>query len=119
MPTPPIIEARRAQMFPTLDPHDIARLKRFGETQTYPEGAALMKAGAVPDGLYFVLSGKVRVTQGGDYSPRLEVVQHGPGSFGGELAQLSGRPSLVDAVAVEPVEALILPPRRLRDVLVQ
>ena len=59
------------------------------------------------------------MTQGGDYSPRREVVQHGPGSFGGELAQLSGRPSLVDAVAIEPVEALVLPPRCLRDVLVQ
>ena len=119
MATPPVIEARRAQMFPSLDPHDIARLRRFGEVENYPEGAALMKAGAVAAGLYFVLSGKVSVTQGGDYSRRQEVVQHGPGSFGGELAQLSGRPSLVDAVAVEPVEALILPPRRLRDVLVQ
>ena len=33
----------------------------------------------------------------------------------GELAQLSGRPSLVDGVATEPVEALVIPPRRLRD----
>src|SRR5215475_9242771 len=115
----PVIEARRAQMFPTLDPHDVARLKRFGEMRDYPVGAALMKTGEVAAGLYFVLSGKVSVTQGGDYSPRKEVVQHGPGSFGGELAQLSGRPSLVDATAVEPVEALVLPPRRLRDVLVQ
>jgi thioredoxin reductase (NADPH) len=119
MATAPVIEARRAQMFPTLDPHDIARLKRFGEVSQFPQGAALMKAGEVAAGLYFVLSGKVSVTQGGDYSPRQEVVQHGIGSFGGELAQLSGRPSLVDAVAVEPVEALILPPRRLREVLVQ
>ena len=117
--TAPVIEARRAQMFPTMDTHDIARLKRFGEVSEFPEGAALMKAGEVAAGLYFVLSGKVSVTQGGDYSPRREVVQHGPGSFGGELAQLSGRPSLVDAVAIEPVEALVLPPRCLRDVLVQ
>src|SRR5215469_8519059 len=119
MVTVPVIEARRAQMFPNLDTHDTARLKRFGEMREYPEVAALMKTGEVADGLYFVLSGKVSVTQGGDYSPRKEVVQHGPGSFGGELAQLSGRPSLVDATAVEPVEALVLPPRRLRDVLVQ
>src|SRR5439155_461609 len=43
---------------------------------------------------------------------------HGPGSFMGELSQLSGRPSLVDAHAVKPVEALFIPPRKLRDVLV-
>ena len=115
----PVIEARRAQMFPTIDAHDIAHLKRFGEVLQFPKGAALMKEGEVAAGLYFVLSGNVSVTQGGSYSPRQDIVQHGPGSFGGELAQLSGRPSLVDAVAVEPVEALVIPPRRLRDVLVQ
>ena len=115
----PVLEARRAQMFPTIDSHDIARLTRFGEVLQFPKGAALMKEGEVAAGLYFVLSGNVSVTQGGSYSPRQDIVQHGPGSFGGELAQLSGRPSLVDAVAVEPVEALVIPPKRLRDVLVQ
>ena len=44
---------------------------------------------------------------------------HGPGSFVGELAQLSGRPALVDGVAREPVEALVIPPQRLRDLLVE
>src|SRR5260370_35945357 len=37
----------------------------------------------------------------------------------GELAQLSGRPALVDGVAKEPVEALVIPPSRLRDLLVE
>ena len=37
----------------------------------------------------------------------------------GELAQLSGRPSLVDGVAREPVEALVIPPSRLRELLVE
>jgi hypothetical protein len=33
----------------------------------------------------------------------------------GELAQMAGRPTLVDAYAKESVEALIIPPDRLRD----
>ena len=37
----------------------------------------------------------------------------------GELAQLSGRPSLVDAYAKEAVQALLIPPRTLRDLLVE
>ena len=37
------------------------------------------------------------------------IVTHGPGQFMGELAQLSARPSLVDADAVEPIEALVIP----------
>lgn len=119
MPASPIIEARREQMFPTLNEHDIARLRRFGEVRHYDAGAPLMKTGEIAPGLYFILSGKVQVSQGGGYSSRQDVIQHGPGQFGGELAQLSDRPSLVDSVAIEPVEALVVPPRRLRDVLVQ
>ncbi len=37
----------------------------------------------------------------------------------GELAQLSGRPSLVDAHAKRAVEAFVIPPRRLRDLMVE
>ena len=47
------------------------------------------------------------------------IVTHGPGSFMGELAQLSGRPSLVDAHAVEAVETFVIPPQRLRDLPVE
>ena len=46
------------------------------------------------------------------------MVTHRPGAFMGELAQLSGRPALVDAFAREPVEALVIPPERLRALLV-
>ena len=47
------------------------------------------------------------------------IVAHGPGSFMGELAQLSGRPSLVDAYAKEAAETLLIPSRRLRNLLVE
>ena len=36
----------------------------------------------------------------------------------GELAQLAGRPALVDAYAQEPVEAVIIPPEQLRALLI-
>src|SRR5262249_60463314 len=42
----------------------------------------------------------------------------GPGSFLGELAQLAGRPSFGDAVASEPVKALIFSPDRMRALLI-
>ena len=89
MSASPIIEARREQMFPVLDEHDIARLKRFGEVHDYETGAHLMKAGEIAPGLILILAGNVQVSQGGGYSPRQDVIQHGPGNFAGELAQLS------------------------------
>ena len=36
----------------------------------------------------------------------------------GELAQLSGRPALVDATAIADSEILMIPPERLRALLV-
>jgi thioredoxin reductase (NADPH) len=64
-----------------------------------------------------ILSGKVDVfqTHGGE---RSLIVTHEPGSFMGELAQLGGRPALVDALASEPVEVIVIPPVQLRALLV-
>jgi thioredoxin reductase (NADPH) len=114
----PFIEARRDQMFPTLAPAEIERLARFGERKSYAAGETIVATSEIAPGAFLILSGRVDVSQRGlDHSDR--IVTHGPGSFMGELAQLSGRPSLVDAVASEPVEAIVIPPRRLRDLLVE
>src|SRR4029077_19596303 len=62
---------------------------------------------------------QVDVTQRGVLGHSEPIVTHGPGSFMGELAQLSDRPCLVDDDAKEAVEALVIPPRRLRDLIVE
>jgi thioredoxin reductase (NADPH) len=101
-------------MFPELAPAEIERVRRFGEPRSYGTGEAIAKVGKVGDGLILVLSGKVDVTQHDEMGRRTPIVTHGPGHFMGELAQLSGRPALVDVIAREPVEALIIRPERLR-----
>jgi thioredoxin reductase (NADPH) len=116
---PTLLETRSHQIFPNLDETDIARLRRFGEVCHFPDGTLIMKAGEVAPGLAFVLKGRVAVRQGGAVSQATPIVEHGPGQFLGELAQLSGRPALVDAIAQGDVEAIVVPPRRLRDVFVQ
>ena len=114
-----VVDTRRDQIFPTLSAHDFARLRRFGEVRTFAAGTPIMQAGEVASGLSFVLKGTIDVRQGGAVSGRQSIVKHGPGSFLGELAQLSDRPALVDAVAETEVDAIVVPARRLRDVLVQ
>jgi thioredoxin reductase (NADPH) len=113
-----MIEARRDQMFPALEPAEIKRLVRFGERKSYPAGARIFTTGEGAPGAFLILAGRADSSQ-----RRLDrtepIMSHGPGSFMGELAQLSGRPSLVDAVAVEPVEALVIPPPQLRELLVE
>ncbi|HWG05592.1 MAG TPA: FAD-dependent oxidoreductase [Beijerinckiaceae bacterium] len=116
---PYTVDTRHNQMFPVFDEQDLARIRRFGELRCYAPGARIMTAGEVAEGLLFILSGTIEVVQGGGFSRAESIVGHGPGNFLGELAQLSDRPALVDATAAEPVEGILVPPRRLRDILVQ
>ncbi|TGP45465.1 cyclic nucleotide-binding domain-containing protein [bacterium M00.F.Ca.ET.230.01.1.1] len=115
----PTIAARRDQMFPILTDADIDRMRRFGEARAYAAGEHIVTAGAVSPGLILILSGKVDITQAGGLGQRETIVTHGAGNFIGELAQLSNRPSLVNAEAIEPVEAVVIPSQRLRDLMVQ
>jgi thioredoxin reductase (NADPH) len=117
-PIQSIIETRRYQMFPTLERAEIERVRRFGEIRHYGAGEALAKVGQVGAGLTIILAGKVDITQPHESGRRDLIVTHGPGEFMGELAQLAGRPVLVDAHALEQVEALIIAPDRLRALLV-
>jgi len=115
---PSIIDTRSTQMFPVLEPTEMERMRRFGTVATYETNAALAKIGHEAEGLIVVLKGKVDVTRSTGCERRERIVTYGPGSFLGELAQLAGRPALVNAVALEPIEALIIPPARLRALLV-
>jgi thioredoxin reductase (NADPH) len=118
VPKQPTIEARRDQMFPTLERAEIDRVRRFGEVRHYAAGDALARVGSVSEGLIIILAGEVDVTQHDTSDRRTPITTHGPGAFLGELAQLAGRPALVDAYAKGPVEALIIRPDRLRALLI-
>ncbi len=105
-------------MFPTLEPAEIERVRRFGTACSYGQGDPLSRVGEVNHGFTIILSGKVEVTRRDAAGRHSTIVVHHAGSFLGELAQLAGRPSLVDADALEPVEALTIPPDRLRALLI-
>jgi thioredoxin reductase (NADPH) len=116
--TQSIIDTRRHQMFPTLEPVEIERVRRFGKVRSYGAGEALARVGEVGLGLTIILAGKVDITQHHESGRREPIVTHGAGAFMGELAQLAGRPALVDAHAQGPVEALTIPPDQLRALLI-
>jgi thioredoxin reductase (NADPH) len=103
-------------MFPTLDAARIDRLRRFGEVRSFAKGDYLAKVGEVTPGLMAILSGEVRVAP--HDKPDEPIVTYRRGGFLGELAQLSGQPALVDAVALQDVEVILIPPPRLRELMV-
>ena len=112
------MDTRRHQMFPVLEPMEIERVRRFGKVRSYGAGEALAKVGEKGHGLTVILAGTVDVTQHDESGRRDPIVTHGSGAFMGELAQLAGRPALVDAYAQTAVDALIIPPEQLRAFLI-
>jgi thioredoxin reductase (NADPH) len=118
MPTPSIADTRPGQMYPTLAPAEIERVRRFGTLRAFASGEALANVGVGGVGLAVILSGTVDVSRHDSQGNRIPLVTVEPGAFLGELAQLAGRPALVDALARGTVEALLIPPDQLRALLV-
>ncbi|MBR1158618.1 FAD-dependent oxidoreductase [Bradyrhizobium elkanii] len=109
---------RHEQTFPTLTAHEIERMRRFGEPRAYQDGEALFETGKPGPGMFVVLSGNVSITQRDGLGHVAPIIDQGPGQFLAEIGQLSGRPALVDGHADGMVETLLLPPDRLRALLV-
>jgi thioredoxin reductase (NADPH) len=115
---PPALQARRAQMFPILTTEEIERVRRFATDCRFADGERVYETGKPSAGLLVVLSGILRVTGRDGHGHDALVVDHGPGSFSGEVGQLSGRRSFVDGVAVGQLEGLLIKPEQLRALLV-
>lgn len=113
---PAAVDDRHGQRFPVLSAKEMARMRRFGEPVSFAAGDYLVRSGEVAPGMFLILSGEVAVLQ---HSPPRPIASETAGMFLGELAQLSGRPSLVDAHATQPVEAILIAPQRLRALLVE
>ena len=115
---PPHLESRRAQVFPVLDARDRERMQRFGEVRRFRDGECLVAAGQPSPGMLVLARGRVLLSRRDGLGHSVPIVEEGPGQFLGEVAQLSGRPALVDAHAMGEVEVLVIPPHRLRALLV-
>jgi thioredoxin reductase (NADPH) len=109
---------RLEQTFPELTAPEIARMRRFGEMRHYKDGEALFETGKPGPGMFVILSGHVAITQRDGFGHVTPVIDQGPGQFLAEIGQLSGRVALVDGHAEGDVETLLIPPERLRALLV-
>ena len=94
-----IIDTRRDQMFPKLQPAEIERLRRFGTVQRYAAGTPLFLTGGERAGMIILLAGRVAVTWHDGLGHRQSIIDLDAHHFLAEVGQLSGRPSLVDAYA--------------------
>jgi thioredoxin reductase (NADPH) len=106
------------ETFPELKPQEIERLARYGARREYSNGEKLFEAGKIAPGMFVVLKGLVSLTQHDGLGHIAPIIELGSGQFMAELSLLSGRVALVDAVAEGDVETLLIPPDRLRALLI-
>jgi thioredoxin reductase (NADPH) len=112
------LETRSAQMFPTLTMAEIERMHRFGTIHRYADGERLVETGKPSPGMFVVLSGSIRVIRHDGLTHQVPLVEHPVGGFSAEIAQLSGKPALVDAFATGTLETLLIAPDQLRALLI-
>lgn len=128
-----VLSSRFGQMFPVLSAPEIDRVRRFGAVQRFGPGDVLSRVGKPTPGMYVILSGRVAVV-GRDALGRsisatefarmfgvsvddMEVV---PGEVLADLSHVSGHSggSPIDAYAVDEVQAIVVPPDRVRALLI-
>ncbi|SEB10306.1 FAD-dependent oxidoreductase [Paraburkholderia sartisoli] len=112
------LSTRQHQMFPELTNEEIDRLRKFGEVTRRGAGEYLFLTGQTGPGMFVILCGGVRITRRDGLGREYPVVEHGRGQFMAEVGQLSGKPALVDGLTTRPVEVLLIPPERLRALIV-
>jgi thioredoxin reductase (NADPH) len=94
------------------------RIRRVGTPRRYAAGERIYETGKPITAIHLVLSGKIRITARDGHGHDVEVTEHGPGAFTGELGALSGRRALVDGIATEDLETVAIDPAQLRALLI-
>jgi len=95
-------EHRWEQLFPVLNPTQIAIARRFGgEPKRFAPHQLVFDFGQRDVPAYLVLSGAIKVERRDGLERGSEITTHGPGELTGEIGQLAGVPSLARGRAGE------------------
>lgn len=115
-----VLEQRREQMFPQLTPAQLEAAKRFGGTpRRFAPNEVIVTFGEVGASAWLVLSGHIAVARKDPFGNRDDIVQHLPGMMAGEVSQLAGGPSFVEARASpEGCEAMPFDGTHIRSLIV-
>lgn len=108
----------QAAAFPKLSDEHLAALAQCPLTKQrhFHDGEFLFEAGQRDYSFYIIKSGQVEIIDKTGDTPKTVIV-HGPGDFTGEVAQLTGSPALVSAVARGQCDVFEISPEALHQLL--
>ncbi len=109
---------RGHQISPVFNDAELERLRRYGQLRHFADGEPLFEAGNSSFGMLVILSGRVAITRHEVMGQDTLLREVGRGHFIAEVAQLSGRPTLVNGSAVGAVALLDISSESLRALIV-
>jgi thioredoxin reductase (NADPH) len=113
------LQGRYEEAFPTLTSAEIERLRKFGTPRRYRSGELLYQTGKPSPGMSIILSGHVTGSAPQGIGGRTKILEVGPGQFLGEVSALTDDWAVViDAIAIDEVETILIAPERVRAVLI-
>lgn len=109
----------RSDLFARISPADLKPLLEPPDLRSFRQGQLIFQRGDPGDGLYAVVSGRVRVfIEDGDGNEAVVAIR-GPGDVLGEMSLLDGMPRSASASAQEAVKAVRITPQRFESWLME
>lgn len=104
--------------YPRFSEAEIGKMRRFGSIERWVAGEVMFRTGEPGLGMRVLLRGRARLSRRDGLGRSQTIAELGAGQFLGEVAQLTGKPALADGLALDDVEALMIPPEQIRNLLV-
>jgi CRP-like cAMP-binding protein len=100
---------RQFDFFKVLSDEDVLGLSLEASLVKAEEKSLILKLGAIPNALIFMVSGQLQSTEFSDDGRVIGIGIHNPGAMIGHLSLIDGKPSTCNLVATQVSELLILP----------
>ena len=94
---------RKVPLFHGMPAYALETVADRASETTFADGDTVTREGEPGETFYIVIEGRLQVTQHGTLVREL-----GPGDFLGEISLVDGRPRTATAVAVGPVNAIVI-----------
>jgi CRP/FNR family transcriptional regulator, cyclic AMP receptor protein len=102
-------------LFSTLDDRELSAMLPAMQQRTYAARSCILRAGESGEGLYVVLSGRVRVLLDDGEGHEIIVAVFGPNEFFGEIEFMDGGSRLANFDCTHPTEVLHIPRKVVLD----
>ncbi len=103
-----MVELESAELFQLLKPDELASVQASAQMRSFAAGQEIFRAGDPGDGLYFIKSGLVEISDQLDNRHQHALSQLGPGQIFGEMAVIEQLPRSAYATALQPTTAAFL-----------